>query len=143
MRCKAAVVLARGLLGDAPHTGSGALYWTEIALRAPERERTATWSVRFEASELDLPLDGARTSFSLSVVRPPEHVLSVKVIEQATAAPIPNVELQLGASTEWFTALICTSLGVSSPVLICRSPGLCTPEDMKEFKYLLECPKEM
>jgi hypothetical protein len=90
-------VVARRLLGDAPHTGTGALYWTEIELQAPEREGTARWSVRFDASELDLPHDGAGTSFSLSVVRPPEHVLSVKVIEQATAAPIPEVELRLGA----------------------------------------------
>jgi hypothetical protein len=94
---EAGAVVARGLLGDAPHTGTGALYWTEIELQAPEREGLARWSVRFEASELDLPHDGAGTSFSLSVVRPPEHVLSVKVIEQATAAPIPDVELRLGA----------------------------------------------
>jgi hypothetical protein len=56
-----------------------------------------TWSARFEASELNLPHDGATTSFSVAVVRPPEHVLSVRVIEQATAAPIPDVELRLGA----------------------------------------------
>jgi hypothetical protein len=57
----------------------------------------ATWLARFEASELDLPHDRATTSFSVAVVRPPEHVLSVRVIEQATAEPIPDVELRLGA----------------------------------------------
>lgn len=90
-------VVGRGTLGDASLPGSGALYWTDVELEAPRTEGVATWSVRFAASELDLPHDGASTSFSIAVARPPEHVLSVKVIEQATAAPIPDVELRLGA----------------------------------------------
>jgi hypothetical protein len=53
--------------------------------------------LRLGASELELPHDAATTSFSVAVVRPPEHVLKVKVIEQTTAAPIPDVELRLGA----------------------------------------------
>jgi len=94
---EAGEVAGRGVLSDAPLPGTGALYWTDIPLQAPPTEGVATWTARFEASELDLPHDGAQTSFSAAVVRPPEHVLSVKVIEQATAAPIPDVELRLGA----------------------------------------------
>jgi hypothetical protein len=90
-------VAGRGVLSDAPLPDTGALYWADVHLQAPRTEGMATWSARFEASELDLPHDGATTSFSVAVVRPPEHVLSVKVIEQATAAPIPDVELRLGA----------------------------------------------
>jgi hypothetical protein len=97
VRDDAGDVAGRGVLSDAPLPGTGALYWTDIHLQAPRIEGVATWSARFEASELDLPHDGAKTSFSVAVVRPPEHVLSVKVIEQATAAPIPDVELRLGA----------------------------------------------
>jgi hypothetical protein len=94
---EAGEVAGRGVLSDAPLPGTGALYWTDIPLQAPPTEGVATWTARFEASELDLPHDGAQTTFSVAVVRPPEHVLSVKVIEQATAAPIPDVELRLGA----------------------------------------------
>jgi hypothetical protein len=94
---EAGEVVGRGVLGDAPLPGTGALYWTDVELQTPRIEGVATWSVRFDASELDLPHEGAETSFSVAVVRPPEHVLSVKVIEQATAAPIADVELRLGA----------------------------------------------
>jgi hypothetical protein len=94
---EAGQVVGRGALGDTPLPGTGALYWTDVEVQAPRIEGVATWSVRFDASELDLPHRGATTSFSVAVVPPPEHVLSVKVIEQATAAPIPDVELRLGA----------------------------------------------
>jgi hypothetical protein len=90
-------IAGRGLLSDTPLPGTSALHWTEIQLQAPDHEGLATWSVRFEASELDPPHHSAETSFSVAVVHPPEHVLSVKVIEQGTAAPIPDVELRLGA----------------------------------------------
>jgi len=90
-------IAGRGVLSDAPLQDTEALYWTDIQLKAPRTEGMVTWSARFEASELNLPHDGATTSFSVAVVRPPEHVLSVRVIEQATAAPIPDVELRLGA----------------------------------------------
>jgi hypothetical protein len=89
-------VVGHGVLSDAPLPGTGALYWTDVELEAPRTEGVATWSVRFAPSELDLPHDGASTSFSVAVARPREHVLSVKVVEQATSVPIPDVELRLG-----------------------------------------------
>ncbi len=94
--CTGAVV-GRGILGDAPLDGTGALYWTVVHVPAPRSEGPADWTVRFEACDLDLPHDGAETSFRVAVVRPPEHVLSVKVVEQATAVPVPEVEVRLGA----------------------------------------------
>jgi hypothetical protein len=90
-------IAGRGVLSDAPLQDTGALYWADIQLKAPRAEGLRTWLARFEASDLNLPHEGATTSFSVAVVRPPEHVLSVRVIEQATAEPIPDVELRLGA----------------------------------------------
>ena len=90
-------VAARGRLSDMPWPGTAALHWTELDLAAPPAEGIATWSVRFEAAGLDLPHDGAATAFSVAVVRPPEHTLTVKVIEKETAAPVADVELRLGA----------------------------------------------
>jgi hypothetical protein len=90
-------VVARGTLGDAPLPGTGALYWTAVELAAPETKGVATWTVRFAADGLDLPHEGADTAFSTAVVPPPEHRLTVKVIEQATAKPLAAVELRLGA----------------------------------------------
>jgi hypothetical protein len=90
-------VVGRGILGDAPLDGTAALYWTVVQVQAPRTEGLSGWTVRFEASGLDLPHDGAETSLQVAVVGPPEHVLSVTVIEQATAVPVPDVEVRLGA----------------------------------------------
>lgn len=90
-------IVGRGRLGDAPLDGTAALYWTEITLEAPHRDGLATFAARFAAADLALPHDASGTSFSVAVVPPPEHVLRVKVIEQASCAPIPDAELRLGA----------------------------------------------
>ena len=90
-------IAARGCLRDLPLPGTGALYWTELELTAPANEGVATWSVRFAPAGLDLPHEDAATEFTVAVVRATEHVLTVKVIEKETAAPIADVELRLGA----------------------------------------------
>ena len=94
---EAGAIGGHGRLGDAPLEGTAALYWAEIALSAPLREGPAKFAARFAATGLDLPHDASGTSFSVAVVPPPEHVLRVKVVEQASCAPVPDVELRLGA----------------------------------------------
>src|SRR4029077_856988 len=85
VRDKFGAVVARGCLGKTPHPGTAALYWTNVELVAPAQEGLRTWSVVFEPKELDLPHEGASTTFSVSVVRPPEHRLTIKVIDQHTS----------------------------------------------------------
>jgi hypothetical protein len=90
-------VLAGGALGDTPWPGTSALYWTELTLAAPAEARIFTWSVKFDADELEVPHHGASSRFSIAIVSPPEHRLTVKVVEQVTAAPIENAQVRLGA----------------------------------------------
>jgi len=90
-------VVARGTLGDAPWPGTSALYWAEVALVAPAEECLASWSIRFNAVDLDLAHEGASSSFRTAVVGPPEHKLTVKVIEQDTAHPVDEALVRLGA----------------------------------------------
>ncbi len=90
-------VVARGHLGETPLPGTRALYWTDIELLAPVTEGMQAWSVRFEPQELELPHESASTTFSVSIVRPPEHRLTIKVIEKDTAAPIADAQVRLGA----------------------------------------------
>jgi len=97
IRDAAGAMAGRGQLGATPWPGTDALYWTEIELTAPPHAGPATWSIRFEASELDLPHESSATSFRAMVVPAPEHRLKIKVVEQATAAPLADVELRLGA----------------------------------------------
>jgi hypothetical protein len=97
VRDESEAVVARGCLGKTPYPGTAALYWTNVELVAPAREGLSTWSVVFEPKEFDLPHERASTTFSVSVVRPPEHRLTIKVIDQCTSAPIPDVHVRLGA----------------------------------------------
>jgi hypothetical protein len=97
VRDEAGAVAVRGCLGQTPYPGTAALYWTPTELVAPAGEGLSTWSVMFEPTELSLPHDHASTTFSVSIVRPPEHRLTVKVIDQCTSAPIADVQVRLGA----------------------------------------------
>lgn len=89
--------LASGCLGGTPWPGTSALYWTELTLPAPAAPGLFAWSVRVEAADLALPHKHAAARFSIAVVPPPEHRLTVKVIEQETAAPIEGAQVRLGA----------------------------------------------
>jgi hypothetical protein len=97
VRDESDTVVARGWLGETPLPGTSALYWTEIELHAPLGEGIHAWSVKLEPGELALAHDGAATTFSASIVRPSEHRLTIKVIEQDTAAPIADAQVRLSA----------------------------------------------
>jgi hypothetical protein len=90
-------VVARGSLGETPWPGTGALYWTAVELLAPAESGLHTWTVQFAAAKLEIPHAGSSSSFSTAIVRPPEHRLTVQVIDKDTAAPIPDVQIRLGA----------------------------------------------
>jgi hypothetical protein len=90
-------VLAAGVLGDTPWVGTSALHWTELALAAPAEAGMFSWSVKFDAADIAVPHHGTSSRFSIAIVRPPEHRLTVKVVERETAAPIENAMVRLGA----------------------------------------------
>lgn len=91
------MVVACGTLGDAPFPGTSALHWTELQLTAPQDAGVTSWSVRFQADGLELPHEGASTTFSAAIVPPPDHTLTVKVIEKDSAAPVEEASVRLGA----------------------------------------------
>jgi hypothetical protein len=88
--------VSRGTLSAAPLPGTAALYWCALELTAPAREGLATFAVRFAAEGLDLPHEDAVTTFATAVVPPPEHRLTVRLVERETATPIADAELRLG-----------------------------------------------
>ena len=91
------MVVARSVLGDAPFPGTSALYWAAVDLIAPLKEGICSLSARFEADELDLDHNSSATRFGFVVVRPPEHAVRVRVVEQETGTPIGDVQIRLGA----------------------------------------------
>jgi len=97
VRDAAGAVLASGVLGDTPWPGTSSLYWTELALMAPAEAGMFSWSVEFAAADLALPHQGSSARFSIVIADPPEHRLTIKVIEQRTASPVENAQVRLGA----------------------------------------------
>jgi methionine-rich copper-binding protein CopC len=95
--CDAAgAALASGVLGNMPWPGTSALYWTELTLTAPAEAGMFAWSVTFAARDLAPAHHGSTSRFSIAIVHPPEHRLTVKVVEQDTATPVENAQVRLG-----------------------------------------------
>ena len=89
-------VLAQGCLGDAPWPGTSGLYWTQLRLSAPDRDGPYAWTVRFAATDVELPHDGATSSCTVAVVRPAEHRLTVRVTEKDTSNPVDGADIRVG-----------------------------------------------
>jgi hypothetical protein len=90
-------VIAQGSLRDTPWPGTSALYWTEVEVPAPSEEGMFWCAVNFAAADLETPHEGASSKFSVAIVRPPEHRLTIEVFEQDTKAPIADAQVRLGA----------------------------------------------
>jgi hypothetical protein len=86
--------LGGGTLGPAPAPGTAALYWTELDVAAPAVESAHSWTLR--ATVPDDVHGQASSSFSCVVVRPPEHRVTITVVEKDSRAPLDGVELRLG-----------------------------------------------
>ena len=41
--------------------------------------------------------EGTSSQFNVAVVRPPQHTITVKVVQEHSAAPIDNAQIRLGA----------------------------------------------
>ena len=89
--------LASGQVGDTPWTGTSALYWAELTLPAPPHKGLVTLCALVEAAANPLAHDGASSSFTVAIVKAPEHTLTVKVIAKDTAVPIAEADIRLGA----------------------------------------------
>jgi hypothetical protein len=88
-------VMAAGHLGDAPWSGTDALFWTALELQAPYQPGLVTLAVRFDAQELDEPHEDASSPFNVTVIAKPEHTLTVQVI--AGGVPVEGAIIRLGA----------------------------------------------
>jgi hypothetical protein len=94
---EAGSVAGRATLQGSPWPGTSGLYWTEVELRAPSNGGLSSWSARFAPAGLESAHDETSSQFHIAVVRPPEHTVTVKVIEKQSAAPVGDVQVRLGA----------------------------------------------
>ena len=61
------------------------------------KEGVVSWSVRFAPAGQKIPHDGSAAEFSFATVRPPEHSVTVKVVEKSTGVPIADAQVRVGA----------------------------------------------
>jgi hypothetical protein len=90
-------LIAQGSLQDTPWPGTSALYWTEVEVPAPNREGMFWCTVNFAAADIDTPHARSASKFSVAIVRPPEHRLTIEVLERDSKAPIEDAQVRLGA----------------------------------------------
>jgi hypothetical protein len=90
-------LIAQGSLRDTPWPGTSALYWTEVEVPAPSREGMFWCTVSFAAADIDTPHERSSSKFSVAIVRPPEHRLTIEVLERDSKAPIEDAQVRLGA----------------------------------------------
>lgn len=70
---------------------------TYFGLPWVRHQGVVSWSARFAPGALEIPHDGSSAAFSFAAVRPPEHNVTVKVIERDTGVPIADAQIRLGA----------------------------------------------
>ena len=96
VRNEAGGTVGEGRLGETPWPGTSALYEVEVNLGGLPAEGMHSWFVTFAATESTIPHKDASATFSFRTVRPPEHGVTVTVIERDTDVPLKNAQIRLG-----------------------------------------------
>jgi hypothetical protein len=89
--------VAAAKLGDAPWPGTAGLYWAEADLVTPVAEGTHLWTAQFSPSDLEIPHLASSLAFSLLTVKPPEHRITIEVVQEKANTVIEDTEVRLGA----------------------------------------------
>jgi len=94
--------VATGALGGVAWPGTSALYWAEVELEAPGVEGFYKWRVKFPKPDLELPHEEASYHFAFSTARPPEHVVTVEIVDEETKTPLKDAIVALhSGGTPW------------------------------------------
>jgi hypothetical protein len=102
--------ISGGRLGEKPWPG-GALYWTTVALDAPETVGVFWRTARFSAAATKQKHVAASASFTFRTIGPAAHTVRIEVIARATQRPIEGVEVRVGPY-ELFTDAGGTSMAI-------------------------------
>jgi len=82
-----------GTLGPTPWPVTSALYWTELDVAAPDTEGAYSWTLQATPEPSH---EQVSSPCCFIAVNPPEHRVTLKVVEKHTGAPVDAVELRLG-----------------------------------------------
>ena len=85
--------LARTPVSDGPWTGTAALYYAEVALRAPDKEGLYAWEAAAQMTDLDVPHTESQAGFGLRVVARPECLLTIVAMDRESQSPIAGAKV--------------------------------------------------
>jgi len=85
--------IATGTLGDIPWPDTRALYWADGELVAPPAGSLLRCTARFARPNLEFEHSEAERAFGFRIGNPPEHVLTVEVLDQDTGVPLGNSQV--------------------------------------------------
>jgi hypothetical protein len=91
--------VGRGPLGPVPWPGTDALYWAEVELTAPSALAADGLTVRRAALTTDaiaVPHEPVDASFTFMATRPPDHCVTVSIVDRATGVGLADVEVWVG-----------------------------------------------
>jgi hypothetical protein len=88
--------IAATRLGAEPWPGTAGLYWAEADVSAPLSQGTHVWTARFSSSDLERAHSASSLAFSLITVKPPEHRVTIEVVQEKTNTVIDGTEVRLG-----------------------------------------------
>ena len=90
---------AAGVLGEAPWPGTEALYWTQLAARAPVGEGVHAWTALLADAASELAHAAPPAAFGFRTGKPCEHRAAVRVIATPARTPVAGVEVRVGPYT--------------------------------------------
>ena len=89
------VEVASAMVGSDTQLGATALYWTKVELRAPNVEGVYKWTATLRRASSPILHSQASYPFVFRTVRPPRYVVTVRVIDTDTKAPVVDADVLL------------------------------------------------
>ena len=93
---EAGTPIGGGRLSETPWPGTEGLYTAEVTLTAPDREGMFSWSAQLRITRSDPPHRESVTSFTFRAAEPPEHSVTVTVIQEDVRHPLNDAEVRFG-----------------------------------------------
>jgi len=87
--------VATGMLGEEPRSGTAALYWAEVELKAPGTEGRHRWTARFLKPDSESPHEETSSTFTFVSASQPECAVTIEVVDKDAETPNMNAHVRL------------------------------------------------
>ena len=87
------VKVATGNLNNEPLPESNSLYWSKLGFTAPAEEGVNTWTAAYLPPEMELPHQVIPARFTFNALKPPEHTVTVEVVDKYEDVPVENASI--------------------------------------------------